>query len=156
MKFRVTGLDKYVRRIENISNPFVAQAYMEKAITEGAKIVENETMHQLRNLPTDDRKTVPDGEKRKGLRSVQKSALISSFGTSKFETRNDFLNRKTGVDNGLNKLGQPHVVVARMLENGTSWMKKDPVFSRASRKARKECIEVMAETLRKAYAELMR
>lgn len=156
MRFRVTGLDKYVRRIENISDPFKAQAYIEKAITDGAELVEYETMKQLRAMPVDDRMNLPDGEKRKGLRSIQKAALIHSFGLSKLEDRRDFLNRKTGVDNGLNKLGQPHVVVARMLENGTSRMQKNPVFSRASRKSRKACIEAMRKSLQRSYVDLMK
>lgn len=156
MKYRVSGLDKYVRRLEAVCNPFTVQGYIEHAITEGAEIVEYETYKELRSMQVDDRQKVPEGEMRNGLRSIQKAALINSFGLSKIQTRNDSTNRKTGVDRGVNKFKQPHVTVARMLENGTSKMRKNPVFSRASRKARKQCINAMAESLRKAYISLMR
>jgi len=155
MKFRFTGLKEYVAQLERLSNSAVAEAMIERAVYEGSKIVDNETRRELNALPVDNRPYVKDGM-RTSILQVQKDALVASFGTSPIETRNDFTNDKTGVDNSRNKLGQKQVTVARRLENGTSYMKKNPVFSRASRKARKPCLEEMQKSLDESIKALMR
>ena len=154
MKFRTTGLKEYVGKLERLSNSMVAESLIERAVIEGSKIVDKATRKELEALPVDNR---PYAEgKRNGILQVQKDALIRSFGTSQVETRNDFTNDKTGVDRSVNKLNQPAVVIARRLENGTSYMKKNPVFSRASRKSRKDCIDEMQKSLDESIKALMR
>lgn len=154
MKFRFKGIDEYIARLERITNPYTAEEMIEKAVEDASKIVDQQTLKELQALPVDNRQYV-DG-KRDGILQVQKDALIKSFGTSPIENKNDFINDKTGVDRSVNKLKQPQVVIARRLENGTSYMKKNPVFSRASRKARKPCLEEMQNSLDKSYKALMR
>lgn len=159
MKFQTKGLDKYVRNLEAIGNPFAAEAYMKQAIKDGSDVVADATRSELSKIKVDNRNYVPigpDSKGRNGLLQVQKDALLESFGISQIQDKNGFLNDKTGVQRGKNKLGQPHVTIARRLESGTSYMPKDPVFSRATRKSRKECIRVMQESLSKAIRDLMR
>lgn len=168
MKFRFTGLKEYVQKLEKLSNPAVAEAMVVRAVAEGSRIVDSATRKELQSMPVDNRPYVygdleyGDGVyryvegKRTGILQVQKDALIASFGTSPIETRNGFTNDKTGVDNSRNKLGQKQVTVARRLENGTSYMKKNPVFSRASRKARKDCLEEMQKSLDESIKALTR
>lgn len=155
MKYRTKGLDVYIRRLENLENPSKFLVALDDAITEGGKIVEKVTRDEIEALPVDDRRTVPKGELRKGLRTIQKKTLLNSFGISPIQEKRDSYDKKTGVARGLNIFGQPNVTVARMLENGTSWMQKNPVFSRASRKARKGCLEAMQESLDRSYKKLM-
>lgn len=154
MKFQTKGLDRYVQNLEAIGNPFAAEAYIKQAIKDGSDVVADATRSELSKIKVDNRNYVPEG--RNGLLQVQKDALLESFGISKIQDKNGFLNDKTGVSRGKNKLGQPHVTIARRLESGTSYMPKDPVFSRATRKSRKECIKVMQESLSKAIRDLMR
>ncbi len=159
MKYQMKGLKNFVDRLAVISNPLVANAMVERAVHEGSRIVDNMTMKELEALPVDNRPyvDVKNGEdKRTSIMQVQKDHLLVAFGTSPIENRNDFINRKTGVDNSRNKLGQKAVTVARRLENGTSYMKKNPVFSRASRKARKPCLEEMQKSLDESYKALLR
>jgi len=154
MKFQTKGLDRWVRNLEAIGNPYAAEAYIKQAIKDGSDVVADATRSELSKLTVDNRPYVPEG--RKGILQVQKDALLESFGISEIQDKNGFLNDKTGVRRGKNKLGQPHVVIARRLEHGTSYMPKNPVFSRATRKSRRECIKVMQESLSKAIRELMR
>ena len=154
MKYRVKGLDLYIRQLEQLSDMAYQRLAIEKAIEEGSKVVDEETLKALKALPVDNRPYV-DGM-RTSILQVQKDALVKSFGTSPIDSKKNFINDKTGVDNSKNKLGQYEVTVARRLENGTSYMKKNPVFSRASRKARNACIDKMQESLNESIDRIFK
>ena len=155
MKYRFKGLEKYISQLENLTNPVAVEALMKEAVYKGAEVVANETRRELEKLPTDDSKYVKGGT-RKSIRSVQKSDLIKSFGISRFQDNRGFLNVKTGVDRSYNRLDRSNLSVARQLESGTSYMPKNPVFSRASRKAREGCLEAMQESFNKSIERLMK
>lgn len=148
MKYRLKGLDTLLTQLADMSNPLVFDEEVRKALDKGSDVVADITRSELNGLPTDDR--YGRQEYRTGLRTIQKKELIASFGITPIQEKKDKVNRKTGVRRGLNSFNQPYVRVARMLENGTSYMRKNPVFTKASRKARKECIRVMAESLTKS------
>lgn len=159
MKFRVKGLDKYVKQLENLSNPYNAEVCAENALIKGSDIVAEFTQKELQNIPTDDRSGKV--EHRNGLRTIEKKFLISEFGVTPTDKKNDYMDRKTGVDKG--RLDYPNsdsyvyaVVLARSLERGTSFLPKNPVFSRASRKARKPCLDAMEQSLTEDIERVMR
>lgn len=150
MRYRFKGLKEYVDKLERLSNRFNTEACIEIAVDEGAKVVAEYTQKELANLPTDD--TPKKLDQRKGIRSIQKKFLIKEFGTTPLANDKGFINEKTGVDKGTLTYGDsgyytPAVVLARSLERGTSFLPKNPVFSRASRKARKPCLEAMEKSL---------
>lgn len=152
MRYRLTGLKEYVQKLERISNRFNTEACIDVAVDKGAEVVAEYTREELMKLPTDD--TPGKIPMRKGIRSIEKSFLLSEFGITPLENKNGYINRKTGVDRGTLTYNDnkpysyvPAVVLARSLESGTSFMPKNPVFSRASRKARKPCIEAMEKSL---------
>lgn len=152
MRYRFKGLKEYVDKLERLSNRFNTEACIEIAVDEGAKVVADYTQRELENLPTDD--TPKKLDQRKGIRSIQKKFLIKEFGTTPLANDKGFINEKTGVDRGVLDYGgygyTPAVVLARSLERGTSFLPKNPVFSRASRKARKPCLEAMENSLNKS------
>ena len=150
MKYRFKGLDEYVKRLEALSNIVNAEICVENAVTKGSEVVADYTVKELKDLPTDD--TPQRIDKRKGISSIQKAFLIRTFGVSPLETKRNYTNRKTGVDretlNYSDRSGYlPAVTLARMVENGTSYFDKNPVFKRASRKARTPCLEAMQQSL---------
>lgn len=147
MRFRFKGLKEYVKKIENLSNSLNAEVCVENAVTEGSKVVSKITLEALEKMPTDDRRWATPENKRNGLRSYEKKDLIASWGITPLDIKGNLIDRKTGVDRGYNRGGTPNVVIARSLEKGTSFMVKNPVISRASRKARKPCLEAMQESL---------
>lgn len=155
MKYRLQkNLENYIRQLEQFSNMGYQRLAIEKAIEEGSKVVDEETDRQLNALKVDNRPYVVG--RRDSITQLQKTALIKAFGTSPIDERRNFINDKTGVDKSVNKLKQPAVVIARRLENGTSYMKKNPVFSRASRKARTPCLEAMQVSLNESVEKIFK
>ena len=155
MRYRFKGLDKYVAKLENLSNAFNAEVCMENAVTKGSEVVADMTRKELEGLPTDDRKWVAPPDKRHGVRSYEKKDLLSAWGITPLQVKGNKIDRKTGVDRGYNRAGTPNIVLARSLERGTTFMDKNPVFSRASRKARTPCLEAMQESLNKDIERIM-
>lgn len=161
MKFRFKGLKEYVKKIENLSNSFNAEVCIENALNEGSVEVAKTTKAELEGLPTDDRRWASPDDKRHGVRSIEKKFLIKEFGITPLEWKPkiNYVDRKTGVGKGtLTYHGNgytPAVVLARSLERGTSFMDKNPVFSRGSRKGRKPCLEAMQRSLNKDIERLM-
>lgn len=155
MKFRFKGLDKYLNKLESISNLATIEASIKKAVEDGSRIVDEYTVREIEKIPTDDSYSSRDRidtlkRKRNGLRTVQKKFLLREFGTSPVDNKRWFINDKTGVARGTLQLGNgylPAVTLARRLERGTSYMDKNPVFSRASRKARKPCLKEIERSL---------
>lgn len=146
MKYRIKNLDTLLTQLADMSNAFVFDEEARKALNKGSEIVADITRDELEKLPVDNRTFAPEG--RTSIMQVQKNALLKGFGISPIQDgKKDNINRKTGVNRDRNKLDQPNVVIARRLENGTSYMPKNPVFSRASRKARSKCIEAMRDSL---------
>ena len=159
MRYRFKGLKEYVEKLGRLSNPFNAEACIDVAVDKGSEVVAEYTVKELRALPTDDRPGKVDH--RTGIRTIEKNFLIKEFGVTPLSNDNGFINRKTGVDRGTltyNDSGYytPAVVLARSLEAGTSFLDKNPVFSRASRKARKPCLEAMEKSLNESIEAICR
>lgn len=153
MRYQFKGMKEYVEKLTRLSNPFNTEVCIDIAVDKGSKVVAEYTKKELENMPVDNRPYVKDGM-RAGVTQKVKNELIKAFGVTPLANDNGFINKKTGVDKGYNGVatrkypkGQPHVVIARSLEKGTSFMRKNPVFSRASRKARKPCLEAMEKSL---------
>lgn len=157
MKYRFKGLNEYVAKLENLSNSFNAEVCVENAVTKGSEVVAEYTVKELEGLPTDD--TPKKLDKRGGIRSIQKAFLLKEFGVTPLDRKGSFINRKTGVDRGVltyHGYGYtPAVVLARSLEKGTSFLPKNPVFTRASRKARTPCLEAMQQSLNEDITRIM-
>lgn len=147
MRYRFKGLNQYVKKLENLSNSLNAEVCVENAVTKGSEVVSEITLEELRKMPTDDRRWVDPPDKRKGLRTYEKKDLIEVWGITPLQIKNGKIDRKTGVDRGYNRAGTPNVVIARSLERGTTFLERNPVISRASRKARKPCLDAMQESL---------
>ena len=154
MRYSIKGLDRLLNQMADLSNAMVFYNECEKAIEKGSNVVADRTRDELQNLKTDDRRFVVG--KRDSIRTVQKNALLRGFGITpvQYKEKKNSIDRKTGVDRAVNKLGEPNVVVARRLENGTSYMGKNPVFTRASRKARKKALQEMESSLNDSIEKL--
>lgn len=153
MKFRIKGLDEYIKKIDKLSNSFNAEVCLENALQKGGEIVKDETIKYLQKMPVDNRPYVIG--MRKSIMEVQRQALIKTFGvTPTMQKKGNMVDVKTGVD-GYNKLGQPNVMIARSLEKGTSFMNANPVISRASKNARNKCVEAMQESLNEDIERIM-
>lgn len=154
MRFRFKGLNEYTRKLERLANVFVMEDAVKEALKAGADVVADQTRSALNGIPVDNRRFVPD--KRAGILQVQKDGLMNSFGVTPSQKKGNMIDMKTGVNKGTNKIGQPNVTIARRLESGTSYMKKYPVFSRATRSARDGCLKAMEQSLNESIEKIMR
>lgn len=159
MRYRFKGLDKYVDKLQRLSNKFNTEACIEIAVEKGSEVVADYTIEELQGIPTDDRPGKLDY--RNGIRSIEKKFLIDEFGITPLENKGNFINAKTGVDRGTldypNSTSYvPAVVLARSLEAGTSFMPRNPVFSRASRKARTPCLNAMEKSINESIEAICR
>ena len=158
IKFK--GMDEYLNRLEAL---YVnTDKMVGEAIYKGADIVADETKGALKGLPTDNRSKLKAGEQRSSINEIQKQGLIHSFGIAPLRDDSGFINVKTGFD-GYNRLisknypiGQPNVMVARALESGTSFMKKNRVITRATNRARKPCEEAMKKSVEESIEKIMK
>lgn len=155
------GLDEYISKLGNLE--FKSPEAMGKAIYDGAKVVADATMEALKALPTEAGQTKSAGGHHvlRGLTTYEKSGLIDGFGVSKQMDDGGYINVKLGVE-GYNghatkkyPNGAPNLAVARAMESGTSFMKKNPVFSRVARSKKAEAERVMQETLDKEIKQIM-
>lgn len=155
------GLEEYISKLGNLE--FEAPEAMGKAIFAAAEIVADATSAALRSLPTDSGqvKSSNNHHVRRDLTTYEKQGLIDSFGISREQNDNGYFNVKIGVD-GYNghatkkyPKGAPNVAVARSLEKGTSFMRKNAVFSKTARAKKAEAEKVMEETLDREIKKIM-
>lgn len=134
MKLTVgSGISNYIEMLGNLS--MEAPDAIGKAIYAGADIVADQIKRNIEALPVDDRAFVEG--KRSGPTTLQKKALVASFGIAPERNDNGYINVKAGFD-GYNKVktkrwlqGQPNVMIARSVESGTTFMQKHPFVSKA-------------------------
>lgn len=155
------GLEEYISKLGNLE--FEAPEAMGKAIFSAAELVADATNAALRNLPVDHGQTKSKNNHhvRRDLTTYEKQGLLDSFGISREQNDNGYINVKIGVD-GYNghvtkkqPKGAPNVAVARSLEKGTSFMRRNPVFSKTARAKKAEAERVMQETLDKEINKIM-
>lgn len=132
------------------------------AIYEAGNIIADAIRAELESIPTDNR-YVTGNEMANGPNAYQKKGLMRALGVAKMRMDEaGFYNIKIGFD-GYNKLktkrwpnGQPHQMVARSVERGTSWLKANPFVKRAVTKNRAKAINIMKTTVDQKIYEIMR
>ena len=93
-------------------------------------------------------------EDREGLADSLGIASMQDDGTG-------YLNVKIGFDgyNGIKTQrwpnGQPNQMVARSVESGTTWMKKNPFVRKAVTASRKRALEYMKDSVDRSIEEIM-
>lgn len=132
------------------------------AIYAGAAVVADSIRDELNRIPTDET-TGTTSDPARGPKQIQKEGLARSLGISKM--RDDGTGRldvKVGFD-GYNRVktqkwpnGQPNQMVARSVNSGTSWMKKNPFVSKGTRKAKKPALEAMSKHVDESIQKIMK
>ena len=152
--FKFEGLDAYVARLEDLT--LNADAMIGKAVYDGAGVVADAVRASIEALPD-----VEDGvgayAYKKGtgvpLTKSAKQGLLDGFGVAPMQNENGFLHVKLGFV-GYNALktrkfpkGQPNLLVARSLENGSSIAKRHAFIKPAVQATKSQCERRMAQTL---------
>lgn len=163
-RFKIYGLDAYIDKIDALSG--LTQEYVGQAIYAGAEVVADATKTAIEGLETDERVNVPDtgsdADKKRSINKLQKKGLVESFGIASARYDGNFYNVKTGFD-GYNEIrtkrwpmGQPNAMIARSLESGTSFMRKNPIITKATNQSKKKAIEAMQDSLNKSIQKIMK
>lgn len=132
------------------------------AIYDAAEIVADAIRQELENVPTDESWGTQSAPTI-GPKKVQKEALMHVLGVTSMSTDDKgFINVKIGFD-GYNDIqskrwpnGQPNQMVARSIESGTTWMKKNRFVARAVAKTRKRAVEAMRKRAETEIKNIMK
>lgn len=142
-KWKFEGIDKYIAELDKLEAN--TDEIIGKAVYEGAGLVADAARRALQDIETDD-DYHPEGEMRKGPTTEEKEALEASFGISRMRDDNGYIHVKIGF-HGRNPSGLNNSGMARMVESGSSFMKKQPFITKAVNAKKKQCEEVMRKTL---------
>lgn len=149
-KAKVVGLDLFLADIDKMGNRY--EEATGRAIYEGARILADTVKAEISSLPLEDGNAYGTPDKpMTGLKHPQKQGLMSSFGITKMRHYDAEFDVKMGFD-GYNNVrtskfpsGQPNAMIARALESGTSFRRKNPFITRAYNTAKSTSEEEMRE-----------
>ena len=164
------GFEKYLKDLETLKK--MSPHICGRAVYEGAKIVADAVAQNAASLKVTNAQWggtyngVEQGQQQ-GITAVQKAGLQSSnsgggLGLSKMQNDGGFYHVKLGY-HGYNAQvtkkyphGQPNVMIARSLESGTSFRKKDPFIARGVRRSRAQAEQKMAQVVDDETAKIMK
>lgn len=162
MKIQVQGLDEYALMLSKLGDRSRAVAGM--ATYAGAKVVADAIKDKLQSLPTvnDAYNRLAYKKYKSKLSATQKKGLISSFGISKITDDSGYRYVKVGFDgyNGIKTKkypqGQPNILVARIVENGSSYMDATPFIKPAVNQSKAKAQEAMARVIEEEIQKIMK
>lgn len=153
--------DKYLLKLSRLEHEMIKEV-CGPAIYDAAGLVADSIMEELKKIPTDEKFGTPENPTI-GPHKAQKKALEKVFGITKMEkTADGFLNVKIGFD-GYNDTktkrwpkGQPNQMIARAVESGTSFMRKNPFVKTGVAKARKKAMAIMKKKVQEGVEKIMK
>lgn len=132
------------------------------ALYAGAAILTDSVRAELKKIPTDESWGTVE-HPTNGPKAIQKEGIAQSLGIAKMQDDgNGFYNVKIGFD-GYNRVttkrwpqGQPNQMVARSVESGTTWMKKNPFVKRAAQRSRNQAKVAMKQHITQSIKKIMK
>lgn len=143
--WKFKGIDEYLRQLERLQGS--SDQAIGKAIYEGAGVVAKACAAAIKALPVNNQYSSD------GITSVQKAGLIEGFGVSHAQTDGLYRNVKLGFDgyNGQKTKnfpnGQPNSMIARSINSGTSFRRKNPFMDRATASSKATCEATMKRVI---------
>lgn len=135
----VKGLDSFVDFTNEIASQ--TDAIIKASMYEGVKILADEAKKAVEGLRTES-----GGQTPRYITKIQKDGLKEGLGVARFRKEDGKWTTVIGF-NGYNRLrtrkypnGQPNQLVARSVESGTSYQKKEPFMRKAYNNARAKAI----------------
>lgn len=166
-EFKAKGIDEYISALEKYSDH--SEGIIKKAVYKGAGIVAKQVQENIKSLPEEEFRFGTPSNPLVGVTKEQKADLLEGFGISKFDTQAfkagyPVTDVKLGFDGygststnvfswdktkgKIVKHGQmANVVLARAIESGTTFRKKNAFVRRAVNKARGEATDTMIKTV---------
>ena len=160
-KMEVKGIDDYITTLRHISNN--SGETLNKALYKGAGVMAEELKDQIEALPTvkDEYNLKVYANNKSGKRAdanyklsvTQKKGLLKSLGIAPFDVKNGVVDTHIGFD-GYNDIktkkypnGQPNMMIARIVESGSSYFTKKPFIRKAVRAGKAKTEEAMIKVI---------
>ena len=160
------GLDKYITQLEKLDRN--TPEILGRAIYPAAGLVANAVKANIEKIPvSNSSKRGTASDPISTITSSQKQGLRDGFGISKIRNDGGLYNVKLGfagynttVSTTAKRSGWTHTrqanqMIARAVENGTSFRKKHPFIAPAIRSTRKPAEKMIADALDEEIAKAM-
>ena len=158
-KFQFVGIDDYIAKLQKLYGD--TEKIEGRAIYEGAGCVMKYVQQGIDGITTDNRYGTSENPKN-GPSTYEKEGLKRGVGIAKARHDGSFYNVKIGFD-GYDNIqtkrwpnGRPYSMIARSIESGTSFMRKQPFMRRAEQSAKGPCEKVMAETIDREIEQIVK
>lgn len=151
--FQFEGVDNLIAQYQTLLG--MTDEVIGKAVGAGAGVVADAVKAEIRALP------VSNQYNSGVVNSTQKKGLIDGFGIAGMRNDNGFLNVKLGFDGYNNHKtkkypnGQPNSLIARSINSGSSYRKKNPFVDRATRATKSKCESTMENKLNSEIQKLI-
>ena len=142
------GIDEYVAKLGILDAE--TDETVGKAIHDGAAVVADTVRSELQSVPLSP-----------GFDETQKAGLLKSMGIAKKQTDGSYVNVKVGFDGYNDKKtksfpnGQPNAMIARAVNSGTSFSRKNPFMDRAVRKSKDKAEAEMKKVIDQSIEQIM-
>lgn len=159
--FSFDFIEDYYVLLEQLSESETIRAVCGETIYAGADVMADAIRKEIDALPVDPiNKIGSESEPLVGINKIQKKGLQDSFGITPIQRDGWGYNVKLGFD-GYNEFyteeypgGQPNSLIARSVNSGTYFRKKNPFIDRAIRSAKKETEAAMVAASDRAFKKL--
>lgn len=154
-KLTVIGLEEYSKMIAKMGER--AQGIAKAAIYAGAEVIADAIRENLKsNLnATKSVSAHPTAQTKKHKMNTSTGDLSSSLGIAPIQAFGGDMNTKIGFD-GYDHNGVANTLKARVMESGSSRIKKRPFVRPAVTKNKQKAIQVMGETIEKEIQKYIR
>lgn len=141
-KFKMEGLDEYVSALVMLGR--VTTGMIKRAVFDGAAIVADEVRAGINALP----------EGKGEDAGTTKNGLKNGLGLSHMRNDKGYINTALGFS-GYNARGVPNVLMARIMESGTSKTSKHPFIRPALSRSKARAEAAMAASIDKDISKIM-
>jgi HK97 gp10 family phage protein len=154
------GLDDYIRQLGNLAD--ASDEVVGRAVYEGAKVVADAIKSEIQALPVDDHPPYKSGARIGTVTTKQKQGLAEGFGIAKMKDEGGYKNVKVGFAGYNSEVtekypnGQPNPMIARAVNSGTSFRKKNAFVDRAVRRVRQQAEQNMQKTIDEIISKKMK
>ena len=154
-RFNIKATEDYAIKLSMLTDAAIEKKIAGAAIHEGANIVANQIRENLvANLSDPESVSKKRNILFKNYYNKPTGDLLASFGISKMQRDEDGFNVKIGFD-GYDRHGVANQLKARVMESGSSVLRKRPFVRPAVNKTKKQAIEKMGEVIDEEIARIM-
>ena len=164
-RMHMKGLEEYEKALGKMAS--YTEEIAKAAVHEGAGIVADAIRAEIESLPVGEGEIpglppkAKEGQKINVVSRRQKADLLKGLGIAKIENNRGYIQTKVGFDGyGSVKTkkhpdGLPNVVLARSINSGTSFIKKNPFARRAVSSSKEHAINAMGKRVEEEIKKVM-